>query len=69
MNKRILSLLLTLVLCIGLFPTAIFASTPKYLAIEDSITTEYRLDTEAGEQNFAELVAKANSYELTNLFG
>ncbi|HIX93632.1 MAG TPA: S-layer homology domain-containing protein [Firmicutes bacterium] len=64
MKKRLLSLCLALVMCIGLLPLSLSADEPVYLALGDSITTGYRLAE--GESGFATLVAEANGYELVN---
>ena len=64
MKKRLLSLCLALVMCIGLLPFSLSADEPVYLALGDSITTGYRLAED--ESGFATLVAEANGYELVN---
>ena len=64
MKKRLLSLCLALVMCIGLLPLSLSADEPVYLALGDSITTGYRLAED--ESGFATLVAEANGYELVN---
>ena len=64
MKKRLLSLCLALVMCIGLLPLSLSADEPVYLALGDSITTGYRLAE--GESGFATLVAEVNGYELVN---
>ena len=65
MKKRLLSLTLTLALCLTLLPAAALAASPGYLALGDSITTGYAPGGTV-ERSFANQVA-GESYALTNL--
>lgn len=67
MKKRLLSVLLCVLLCLGMMPvSAIAAETKNYLALGDSITTGYGLNTET-ETGFATLVAEEKGYDLVNV--
>lgn len=64
MKKRLLSLTLTLALCLTLLPAAALAASPGYLALGDSITTGYAPGGTV-ERPFANQVA-GEKYTLTN---
>ena len=64
MNKRVLSILLTIILMTGLMPTATLANAPiNILAMGDSITTGYGL-ANAETECFTALLG--DNYTVTN---
>lgn len=67
MKKRMISLIMAMVMCFSLLPITARAANPVYLAIGDSITTGYKSDTEKVSQPFANQLAQAEGYDLTNL--
>lgn len=67
MKKRMISLIMAMVMCFSLLPITARAANPVYLAIGDSITTGYKSDTEKVSQPFADQLAQAEGYDLTNL--
>ena len=67
MKKRMISLIMAMVMCFSLLPITARAANPVYLAIGDSITTGYKSDTEKVSRPFADQLAQAEGYDLTNL--
>lgn len=75
MRKRMLAVLLSVVMVLGILPVTASAGegeNPVYLALGDSITTGYAPPLENGtpqevERPFADQVAAAQGYELTNM--
>ncbi len=66
-TKRVLSLVLAVLLCVGLLPLSVFATGKTYLALGDSISTGYGLD-DADAEAFPNLVLAelGNGYTLVN---
>ena len=71
MKKRMLSALLCLCLVLALLPVSALAANPVYLALGDSITTGYKPDgtnpNATVDSPFADQIANAKGYDLTNL--
>ena len=67
MKKRMLSALLCLCLVLALLPVSALAANPVYLALGDSITTGYKPDDTTVDSPFANQIANAKGYDLTNL--
>lgn len=69
MRKRMLAVLLSIVIVLGMLPVTASAGEGEntvYLALGDSITTGYAPDGKV-DRPFADQVAAAQGYELTNL--
>lgn len=68
MKNKILAILLTIVMLLGMMPMSAFAAdtTPSYVALGDSISTGYGLANKTAE-GFTYLLAGTIDYELTNL--
>ena len=69
MRKRMLAVLLSIVMVLGMLPVTASAGegeNPVYLALGDSITTGYAPGGKV-DVPFADRVAEAQGYELTNL--
>ena len=67
MKKRLIALLLSLCMLLGMAPLSALASGESYVALGDSISTGYGLDPENGESSFAEQIEQEQELSLTML--
>lgn len=67
MKKRLIALLLSLCMLLGMAPLSALASGESYVALGDSISTGYGLDPEKAEPSFAEQIEQEQELSLTML--
>ena len=65
MKKRLIAALLSLCMLLGMAPLSALAAQPVYVALGDSISTGYGLDTETAGKSFAEQIAEQQEQELS----
>ena len=67
MKKRLIAALLSLCMLLGMAPLSALAAQPVYVALGDSISTGYGLDTETAEKSFVEQIAEQQELSMTML--
>ena len=67
MKKRLIAALLSLCMLLGMAPLSALAAQPVYVALGDSISTGYGLDTETAEKSFVEQIAEQQDLSMTML--
>lgn len=67
MKKRLIALLLSLCMLLGMAPLSALASGESYVALGDSISTGCGLDPEKAEPSFAEQIEQEQELSLTML--
>ncbi len=67
MKKRLIAALLSLCMLLGMAPLSVLAAQPVYVALGDSISTGYGLDTEEAEKSFVEQIAEQQELSVTML--
>ena len=67
MKKRLIAALLSLCMLLGMAPLSALAAQPVYVALGDSISTGYGLNTETAEKSFAEQIEQEQELSLTML--
>ena len=67
MKKRLIAALLSLCMLLGMAPLSALAAQPVYVALGDSISTGYGLDTEKAEKSFVEQIAEQQELSMTML--
>ena len=65
MKKRLIAALLSLCMLLGMAPLSVLAAQPAYVALGDSISTGYGLDTEEAEKSFVEQIAEQQELSVT----
>ena len=67
MKKRLIAALLSLCMLLGMAPLSALAAQPVYVALGDSISTGYGLDTETAEKSFVKQIAEQQDLSMTML--
>lgn len=67
MKKRLIALLLSLCMLLGMAPLSALASGESYVALGDSISRGYGLDPEKADQSFVEQIEQEQELSLTML--
>lgn len=67
MKKRLIAALLSLCMLLGMAPLSALAAQPVYVALGDSISRGYGLDTETAEKSFVEQIAEQQELSMTML--
>lgn len=65
MKKRLIAALLSLCMLLGMAPLSALAAQPVYVALGDSISTGYGLDTETAGKSFVEQIAEQQDLSMT----
>ena len=65
MKKRLIAALLSLCMLLGMAPLSALAAQPVYVALGDSISTGYGLDTETAGKSFVEQIAEQQELSMT----
>ena len=65
MKKRLIAALLSLCMLLGMAPLSALAAQPVYVALGDSISTGYGLNTETAEKSFVEQIAEQQELSMT----